>query len=172
MKPFSINVQIAKCPKQYESVRLGMECTLDSGETAEQAIKEATAQLNAIYAEMISPAKPKPAPQPAPKQAPQTAQTDEEKPKAKPAAPQPVVAEPQQAQETPQPVKETPQPAAPEPQPIQREPLKFGDPRITKAVKRMENDPSKAADVYDNMLKYFDPDEQTLNVLKLAAKLI
>ena len=55
MKPFSINVQITKNPKQYEAVRLGMECTLDSGETAEQAIKEATAQLNAIYAEMISP---------------------------------------------------------------------------------------------------------------------
>jgi hypothetical protein len=155
-----------------------MECTLDSGETAEQAIKEATAQLNAIYAEMINQAKPKPAQK--------QAQADEEKPKAKPAKQQPVVAEPQQAHETPQPVTETPQPvmetpqpvtetpqpAAPEPQPIQREPLKFGDPRITKAVKRMEKDPAKAADVYDNMLKYFDPDEQTLNVLKLAAKLI
>lgn len=154
MKPFTINVQITKCPRQYEAVRLGMECTLDSGETAEKAIKEATAQLNAIYAEMIIQAKPKPAPKPAP----QPAQADEEKPKAKPAAPQPV--------------QETPQPAAPEPQPIQREPLKFGDPRITKAVKRMEKDPAKAAEVYDNMLKYFDPDEQTLNVLKLAAKLI
>lgn len=138
MKPFSINVQITKNPKQYEAVRLGMECTLDSGETAEQAINEATAQLNAIYAEMISPAKPKPAPKPASQPAPQPA----------------------------------PQPAAPEPQPIQREPLKFGDPRITKAVKRMEKDPAKAAEVYANMLKYFDPDEQTLGVLKLAAKLI
>lgn len=165
MKPFSINVQITKNPKQYEAVRLGMECTLDSGETAEQAINEATAQLNAIYAEMISPAKPKPAPKPAPQPAPQPGQADEEKPKEKPAAPQPVVAEQQPAQETPQ-------PAAPEPQPIQREPLKFGDPRITKAVKRMEKDPAKAAEVYSNMLKYFDPDEQTLNVLKLAAKLI
>lgn len=164
MKPFSINVQITKNPKQYEAVRLGMECTLDSGETAEQAIKEATAQLNAIYAEMISPAKPKPAPKPA--------QADEEKPKAKTAAPQPVVAEPQAAQETPQPAQETPQAAKETPQPIQRESLKFGDPRITKAVKRMEKDPAKAAEVYANMLKYFDPDEQTLNVLKLAAKLI
>ena len=166
MKPFSINVQITKCPRQYEAVRLGMECTLDSGETAEQAIKEATAQLNAIYAEMISPAKPKPAQKPA--------QADEEKPKAKPAEPQPAAPEPQPA--APQPVaqepKPAPQPVAQEPQPIQREPLKFGDPRITKAVKRMDKDPAKAADVYDNMLKYFAPDEQTLNVLKLAAKLI
>ena len=162
MKPFSINVQITKNPKQYEAVRLGMECTLDSGETAEQAIKEATAQLNAIYAEMISPAKPKPA---APQQAQETPQQAQETPKAKPAEPQPVVAEPQPAQETPQAAQETPQP-------IQREPLKFGDPRITKAVKRMEKDPAKAAEVYNNMLKYFDPDEQTLNVLKLAAKLI
>ena len=161
MKPFTINVQITKCPKQYEAVRLGMECTLDSGETAEQAIREAHAQLNAIYAEMISPAKPK---QAAPKPAPQPAQAVEEKPKAKPAEPQPVAPETQPAQEQ--------QPSAPEPQPIQREPLKFGDPRITKAVKRMEKDPAKAAEVYANMLKYFDPDEQTLNVLKLAAKLI
>lgn len=163
MKPFSINVQITKCPKQYEAVRLGMECTLDSGETAEQAIKEAHAQLNAIYAEMISPAKPKAAPQQA-----------QETPKAKPAEPQPAAPEPQPA--APQPVaqepKPAPQPVAQEPQPIQREQLKFGDPRITKAVKRMEKDPSKAAEVYSNMLKYFDPDEQTLNVLKLAAKLI
>lgn len=162
MKPFSINVQITKCPRQYEAVRLGMECTLDSGETAEQAIKEAQAQLNAIYAEMISPAKPQPAPKPAPKP-----------------APQPVVAEPKPAHETTQPLQETtqaaqetPQAAQETPQPIQREPLKFGDPRITKAVKRMEKDPAKAAEVYANMLKYFDPDEQTLNVLKLAAKLI
>lgn len=163
MKPFTINVQITKCPKQYEAVRLGMECTLDSGETAEQAIKEAHAQLNAICAEMISPAKQK---QAAPKPAPQPGKADEEKLKAKPAEPQPAATETQPA------AQETQQAAAPEPQPIQRESLKFGDPRITKAVKRMEKDPAKAADVYDNMLKYFAPDEQTLNVLKLAAKLI
>ena len=52
MKPTTINVQITKCPKQYEAVRLGMEATLDPGETVENAIKEATAQLNAIYEEM------------------------------------------------------------------------------------------------------------------------
>ena len=52
MKPTTINVQITRNPKQYEAVRLGLEATLDPGDTVENAIKEATAQLNAIYEEM------------------------------------------------------------------------------------------------------------------------
>lgn len=54
MKPTTINVQITKCPKQYEAVRLGMDASLDAGETVESAIKAATEQLNAIYAEMYT----------------------------------------------------------------------------------------------------------------------
>ena len=49
-----INVQITKSPKQFEAVRLGMEASLDTGETIESAIKAATEQLNAIYAEMYA----------------------------------------------------------------------------------------------------------------------
>ena len=50
-----INVQITKCPKQFEAVRLGLDASLDAGETIESAIKAATEQLNAIYAEMYAP---------------------------------------------------------------------------------------------------------------------
>lgn len=52
MKPTAINVQITRNPKQYEAVRLGVEATLDPGETIDTAIKAATAQLNAIYEEI------------------------------------------------------------------------------------------------------------------------
>lgn len=69
MKPTTINVQITKCPKQYEAVRLGLEATLDPGETVENATKEATAQLNAIYEEMYQPQAKAP-------QTPQKAQTN------------------------------------------------------------------------------------------------
>lgn len=55
MKPTTINVQITKCPKQFEAVRLGMDASLDACETIESAIKAATEQLNAIYAEMYAP---------------------------------------------------------------------------------------------------------------------
>lgn len=55
MKPTTINVQITRNPKQYEAVRLGLEATLDPGETVENAIKAATAQLNEIYEEMYQP---------------------------------------------------------------------------------------------------------------------
>lgn len=54
MKPTTINVQITKCPKQFEAVRLGLDASLDAGETVESAIKAATTQLNAIYAEMYT----------------------------------------------------------------------------------------------------------------------
>lgn len=68
MKPTTINVQITRNPKQYEAVRLGLEATLDPGETVEGAIKEATAQLNSIYEEMYQPqAKAPQTPQKAPK---------------------------------------------------------------------------------------------------------
>lgn len=52
MKPTTIDVQITKCPKQYEAVRIGMQATIDPEETVESAIKAATAQLNALYLEM------------------------------------------------------------------------------------------------------------------------
>lgn len=54
MKPTTINVQITKCPKQYEAVRLGMEASLEQGESVESAIYAATSQLNTIYAQMYT----------------------------------------------------------------------------------------------------------------------
>lgn len=54
MKPTTINVQITKCPKQFEAVRLGLDATLEPNETVEGAIKAATEQLNAIYTEMYT----------------------------------------------------------------------------------------------------------------------
>lgn len=54
MKPTNINVQITKCPKQYEAVRLGMEASLEQDESVESAIYAATSQLNTIYAQMYT----------------------------------------------------------------------------------------------------------------------
>ena len=128
MKPTTINVQITKCPKQYEAVRLGMECTIDAGETVESAIKAATEQLTAIYEGMINP---------------------QAKPAAAPAAP------------ATEPAKEP-----------TRERLEFGDKRVQQIVRRMEKNPEKAADIMEQTLKYFEPTEEVLNVLKLAAKIV
>ena len=54
MKPTTINVQITKCPKQYEAVRLGMEASLEQDESVESAIYAATSQLDTIYAQMYT----------------------------------------------------------------------------------------------------------------------
>ena len=132
MKPTTINVQITKCPKQYEAVRLGMECTIDAGETVESAIKAATEQLTAIYEDMINP-----------------------KPAAAPATSAPAQA-----------------PQEPAPAPAKKERLEFGDKRVQQIVRRMEKTPEKAKDILEQTLKYFEPTEQVLNVLKLAAKIV
>ena len=74
MTPTTINVQITKCPKQYETVRLGMECTIAPEESAADAIKAAHNELLAMYADMYPPkqAKPKePQPEPQPEQKPE-----------------------------------------------------------------------------------------------------
>lgn len=81
MKATSINVQITKCPKQYEAVRFGVEATLDTNETVEDAIKAATAQLNALYVEMYQ-QKPKDAQTGENEAKNEPQQTKSEKPKA------------------------------------------------------------------------------------------
>ena len=57
-------------------------------------------------------------------------------------------------------------------EPKKREPLKFEDPRVQQAVKRMEQNPDKKREIYDNMLKYFEPDAGALKTLQLAAAVI
>lgn len=74
MTPTTISVQITKCPKQYETVRLGMECTIAPEESAADAIKAAHNELLAMYADMypLKQAKPKePQPEPQPEQKPE-----------------------------------------------------------------------------------------------------
>ena len=147
MKPTTINVQITKCPKQYEAVRLGMEASLEPGESVESAIEAATSQLTEIYNQMHTggakapqvqaPAAPAPAAPAAPSQEPA-------KPAAKKAAP---------AND-------------------ERELLTFDDERVQQIVKRLEKNPDKKAEILANVQKYYRCDEQVASVLGLAEKLI
>lgn len=77
MTPTTINVQITKCPKQYETVRLGMECTIAPEESAADAIKAAHNELLAMYADMYPQKQAKPK-EPQPEQKPE--QKTERKP--------------------------------------------------------------------------------------------
>lgn len=49
MKVQTINVQITKTPRPYESIKIGGEWSLEAGETEEQAMAEALAMLNRFY---------------------------------------------------------------------------------------------------------------------------
>lgn len=80
MKPTTINVQITKCPKQFEAVRIGLEATIEPNETVEQAIKAANDELKKIYTEMYPPRVVKqPEPTPVPSNQPDEKQEIEQK---------------------------------------------------------------------------------------------
>ena len=143
MKTISVNVQITKCPKQYEAVRLGVEVTLEPGENEADAIKTADQflrdQYAALYGEPLQAAKPVPA--------------------AAPSNPKPA-----QGVET----KTAKEPPASD----KRERLEFSDKRVQQIVKRMESQPGRAKEIMEQTLKYFDPTEEVMKTLNLAAKLV
>lgn len=143
MKTISVNVQITKCPKQYEAVRLGLEATLEPGENEADAIKTADQflreQYAALYGEPLQAAKPVPA--------------------AAPSNPKPA-----QGVET----KTAKEPPASD----KRERLEFSDKRVQQIVKRMEAQPGRAKEILEQTLKYFDPTEEVIKTLNLAAKLV
>ena len=144
MKTISVNVQITKCPKQYEAVRLGVEVTLEQGENEADAIKTADQflreQYAALYGEPLQAAKPVPAAAPS---NPKPAQGVEAKAK-------------------------TQEPPASD----KRERLEFSDKRVQQIVKRMEAQPGRAKEILEQTLKYFDPTEEVMKTLNLAAKLV
>ena len=143
MKTTSINVQITKCPKQYEAVRLGVEATLEPGENEADAIKTADQFLREQYAALYG--------QPL-----QTAQQVQAEAQGNP--------KPAQCVET----KTAKEPPASD----KRERLEFSDKRVQQIVKRMEAQPGKAKEIIDQTLKYFDPTEEVMKTLNLAAKLV
>lgn len=144
MKVKTINVQISKCPKQYEAVRLGMECDVFEGENEQDVIKACHDELLQIYGDLYPSKK-------------STAQAAQDKP-AQAAQKEPVQAATVDA-------------AMLKPKPEEREPLKFGDKRVQAVVRRIEKTPERAEEILAQALQYYNPDEETLRVWKLAVQL-
>lgn len=55
MKAKTINVQITRCPRQYESIRLGGEWSVDENETEVEVLDKALQMLNGYYEELTMP---------------------------------------------------------------------------------------------------------------------
>lgn len=143
MKTISVNVQITKCPKQYEAVRLGVEVTLEPGENEADAIKTADQFLREQYAALYG----------------QPLQTAQPVPAAAPGNPKPA-----QSVET----KTAKEPPASD----KRERLEFSDKRVQQIVRRMEAQPGRAKEILEQTLNYFDPTDEVMKTLNLAAKLV
>lgn len=55
MKAKTINVQITRCPRQYESIRIGGEWSVDKGETEAEVLDKALQMLNGYYEGLMQP---------------------------------------------------------------------------------------------------------------------
>ena len=175
----SINVQLSKCPKQYESVRLGGEWTIGLEEDAKDAIKRANQELLDVYNELYcQPAtKPAPAKPVAPKpvaQAPAPAKPAED-PKAAAAA---AAIQEEEALIGKESETKAPESAAPQAPAVEedknggegakaKEPLTFADPKLQKIIKRIE----KGTVTLEKVLEYYEPDTDAMKALELAIKL-
>ena len=145
MTPTTINVQITKCPKQYETVRLGMECTIAPEESAADAIKAAHNELLAMYADMYPPKQAKPKePQPEQKAEPQPEQKPEQQPEQKP----------EQKPET-----------------DGKKLVKFGDKELQQIIARIEKAPEKGEETIAKARQFFTFDDEAERVLNLAITL-
>lgn len=144
MRVTTINVQITKQNKQYESVRLGMEVSLDSGENEQDVIKAVNDELLAIYADMYAPKQAAPAAAPA--TAPAEPKTDE-----KPAGSKPE--------------------NKPEEKTAEKELVKFGSKILQQIVARIEKTPERGAEIVERAHNFYDFDEESERVLALAIKL-
>lgn len=145
MKVQTINVQISKCPKQYESVRLGGEWTVDKGETAEEVMEKALDILNQFYADSLKPKAPKGAAADAVKTAATGADAGEPDANAKEPETTGNVAEDKS----------------------KKTPLRFNeDSKTLRAIcKRIE-----AGVKLDKVLDFYEPDADAMRVLKAAAE--
>ena len=155
MKTTSINVQITKCPKQYEAVRLCMEIQLEPGDVEAEVIKAAHAELCKTYDALMNPTKVV--------DGAVVVKANQTNANAKPAA-APSNPKPAQGVET----KTAKEPPASD----KRERLEFSDKRVQQIVKRMEAQPGRAKEILEQTLKYFDPTEEVMKTLNLAAKLV
>ena len=155
MKTISVNVQITKCPKQYEAVRLGMEIQLEPGDVEAEVIKAAHAELCKTYDALMNPTKVV--------DGAEVVKANQTNANAKPAA----------AQSNPKPAQGVETKTAKEPPASdKRERLEFSDKRVQQIVRRMESQPGRAKEILEQTLKYFDPTEEVINTLNLAAKLV
>ena len=132
MQAITINVQISKCPRQYECVRLGGEWTVESGETPESVMARALEILNAFYEESQRGTK-----------------AVEQKVEQR--------VEPKVEQKVEQKAVE----------PIIKTPLTMSDTKTLNAICRRIEVGVKL----EQVLEYYEPDDEALAVLKLASKL-
>ena len=154
MKTTSINVQITKCPKQYEAVRLGMEIQLEHGDVEAEVIKAAHAELCKTYDALMNPTKVV--------DGAEVVKANQTNANAKPAA----------APSNPKPAQGVETKTAKPPASDKRERLEFSDKRVQQIVRRMEAQPGRAKEILEQTLKYFDPTEDVMKTLNLAAKLV
>lgn len=144
MKAKTINVQITRCPRQYESIRIGGEWSVDKGETEAEVIDKALQMLNGYYDELMHPKQ-------SPEQVAKSHESGENSPEQVAKSHEPGENSPEQAQASPDKKK-----------------LSYDSNSDRDVLQAIINKMEREGVTLDTVLKYYEPDDACLHCLQLV----
>lgn len=145
MKAKTINVQITRCPRQYESIRIGGEWSVDRGETEAEVIDKALQMLNGYYEELIQPKQ-------TPEQVAQSHESEENSPGQAPTNVEPGENSPKQVAQS-----------------AEKKKLSYDSQSDRDVLQAIINKMEREGVTLETVLKYYEPDDACLHCLQLVS---
>ena len=144
MKAKTINVQITRCPRQYESIRIGGEWSVDKGETEAEVIDKALQMLNGYYDELMQPKQ-------SPEQVAKSHKSGEN-------SPEQVVKSHESGENSPEQVVKS----------HEKKKLSYDSQSDRDVLQAIINKMEREGVTLDTVLKYYEPDDTCLHCLQLV----
>ena len=146
MEAKTINVQITRCPRQYESIRIGGEWSVDKGETEAEVIDKALQMLNGYYDELMQPKQ-------SPEQVAKSHKSGEN-------SPEQVVKSHESGENSPEQAQASPE--------ITKRKLSYDSQSDRDVLQAIINKMEREGVTLDTVLKYYEPDDTCLHCLQLV----
>ena len=146
MEAKTINVQITRCPRQYESIRIGGEWSVYKGETEAEVIDKALQMLNGYYDELMQPKQ-------SPEQVAKSHKSGEN-------SPEQVVKSHESGENSPEQAQASPE--------ITKRKLSYDSQSDRDVLQAIINKMEREGVTLDTVLKYYEPDDTCLHCLQLV----
>ena len=158
MKAKTINVQITRCPRQYESIRIGGEWSVDKGETEAEVLDKALQMLNGYYDELMQPKQ-------SPEQVAKSHKSGEN-------SPEQVAKSHKSGENSPEQVAKSHKSGENSPEQVvkshEKKKLSYDSQSDRDVLQAIINKMEREGVTLDTVLKYYEPDDTCLHCLQLV----